>query len=150
MAKYTKNILVLKPFFEKAFSIAKIKPIRIRRVVGYSVPLDRAIQQGAQITHWGSGYYTISLCITEAHYKNLGKKNFRRTKNTKYSLAFMLDSIAHEVSHIKHWEHDGNHMRLQARILSAFAIMVNNLKITDTSKSYDKALKGAFDRKTIS
>lgn len=150
MPKYNKSIRIFKPFFEKAFQVAKIDPSKVKRIVGYITPLNRDKQQSAQITYFKSGYYVISICLTESHYKNEGNRRFKKIKEAGHSLASILDSIAHEVSHIKNWEHDSYHLYLQAKILIAFSTMVKNLKITDTSKPYDKVLKETLDSRTIS
>jgi len=138
--KHTKNIAPLLPFIKKALKVAEIDSKRIKRVIGYTIPLHKDVLQDACLIHHGSGYYTISIRLTEPSYKSLGKKLFKKTNSHKLGLGFLLDSIAHEVSHIKYWEHDINHFELQMKILNSFIPILKKLKIKDTSLPYDKAI----------
>jgi hypothetical protein len=137
--KYTKNIACLVPFIELAIKVAKVDPSKIKRCVGYNVPIDRSHQQAAQIIK-RDRRYTLTFRVSEPEYKNLGDGNFRKLKNTPLYLENVLDSIAHEVSHLVHWDHDYKHFRLQGKIKLEFAKLLKQLGVEDTAKRYDRAL----------
>jgi len=50
----------------------------------------------------------------------------------------VLITLAHELAHLKHWEHTPEHFKLQTQILARFAKVLKDLGIKDTYQRINK------------
>lgn len=123
--KYSKNVLWLKPFVEKAKDLIAYK--KIVKIRGYQVKakLDEQTDASIIIDDSKNGQMSINLLI----------KSYSKTKKEHRSkpMHYILDSFAHELAHTIEWEHTPEHYRLQARIMLRFAQVIDKLRIKDTS-----------------
>ena len=131
MIKYTKNVLWLQDYVE---SVSHLVPIeQIKRIVGYKVKLGLKENQEAliRVANSRGTKFIISLKLYE---QQIIKNRYRHIPLT-YS--YILDSLAHELSHILNFEdHDAAHLKLQAKILIKFSQVMKKKKITDNSKAF--------------
>ena len=129
--KYSKDLEWLKPFVEH---------------VKYSVPLHRIksiksyrVKKGLTERSYGStikdsNKYTINLRV------HLWNHTSQEYKNE--TMAIILDTLAHELAHVKQKskdfaKHDSKHFNTQAWILLGFSYILKVLKIKDTSKGFN-------------
>jgi WLM domain len=124
MIKYHKDVLWLQPFVEAAARFVKIE--KITHVRCLKTPLNREEQSYATISvDCEKKTKNISLNIKMQMHK------FEKVGNNLYSVKgykaldkwVILDSLAHELAHMKHWVHDAKHFRLQSKIMVMFANM---------------------------
>lgn len=129
--KFTKNVEWLKPFVKQIGYLAPLSKLQYIR--GYKVRKGLNELAWASITKYSANRYTISLRV-ESLVKN-GRKHKPSTIETT------LLSLAHELAHLKHWEHTPEHFKLQARIISRFSLLLKKNRVYDHSKSV-KTLQG--------
>lgn len=124
MIKYSKDVVWLQPFVEAAAKYVKVD--KITHVRCLKTPLNREEQSYATISvDQNKKYKNVSLNIKVMMHK------FEKVGNNLYSVkgykqlekSAILDSLAHELSHMKHWKHDAKHFRLQSRLMLMFANM---------------------------
>lgn len=125
------NMEWVRPYLE---AVSDIIPLhRIAEVRGYKVPVSRQPQTEASIiVELQSGRAKIFVMLTGHRIKRNGK----RGKATYESL---LLALAHELAHLKEWEHTSAHFTLTAKILNRFARVARKQKISNTSRP----MKGA-------
>jgi len=128
MIKYTKNVVWLEDYVN---SVSDLVPIeQIKRVIGYKVKigLNECQDAAIQTANKRGDKFVISIKLYEQEI----------LKHKPIHIAFVLDSLAHELAHLMYWEHDSHHFKLQARILFRFGMMLKKKNINDTSKPFTK------------
>ena len=104
---------------------------RIREIKGYYVPEGKAEAQAAQtILHAGTSRYVIT--ILKFHQSIMGDgETLRVTGYLEASEGFMfegtLQTLAHELAHLVHWEHTPDRFVLETRILAGYARLAKRL-----------------------
>lgn len=115
--KIHRQLLWLKPYIN---SIKHLVPLnKIKGINGYSVRAGKTEWQHASITRV-KRKYNINILLTE-------------NEDGKY--IFMNDCLhhlAHEISHLVVWPHDGSHMILEAKIMKRFGEVTKKLKVKNT------------------
>jgi hypothetical protein len=120
--KLTKNLNFLKPFLVglRLVQVSKVSVIR-----GYRVTTGLNEQQRASIIKYNNNKYCINLKI-----QNL----IDRGTDYKYpTIEQILIDLAHELAHLKEWEHTPKHFKLQAKIMLHFSKVLKELNIMDHS-----------------
>lgn len=118
------------PFIHAAGDLVPLD--KIKDVSGYSLRQPRS--------PWEQPDY--ALCVKH------GKKFAVRIRLTSWEdnktkspvrrpmyLAIVLDSLAHELAHVVHWDHTPQHLALQSDILKRFAVIAEREGVQDT---YDR------------
>lgn len=133
MIKYDRHTRFLKPFIE---SVSDLIPIEhIVKVKGYWVDGNKQEAQHAAIQKLANNkHYIITIKIKAQLFQLLPNGNRKFIGHTPDFLASILSHLAHELGHIKHWDHDYKHFRLEAKIMLRFSKVLKELKITDTYK----------------
>lgn len=119
MIKYAPNVNWTKPFVESAqkyVSLGKIKRIR-----GYEVGEGKIERGFGSLTRNGNKY-TVSLLL------------FENAEGKSMVLGIVLEALAHELAHLKYWEHTPKHFALQAEIQVEFSKVAKSLGIKDMFK----------------
>lgn len=144
--KISTSLKWMRPYLEV---ISDLVPLpRLQKIETMKTPLDRQSQADAIITKTNNGWYYMRINTWSPVWANLGESKFKKIKYTKEPLANTLDSLAHELSHMVHWEHKPEHLMLQAQILVRFAKKAQVLGVTDTynKRGYYKIMKDAEER----
>lgn len=100
--------------------LSKLSTIR-----GYRVGIGLNEKQRASIVHYTNKKYCINL-KTQNHVEN----------GTAYKYPIIeqiLLDLAHELAHLKEWEHTPKHFKLQAKIMLHFSNVLKELGIVDHS-----------------
>lgn len=121
-----KNLKWVEPFLSSVKDLVPLK--QIQSIKGYSVPLNKEMNQYASITFnvYGRKKFRINIALKNNHVIiNKQKPQF---------LAAFLQYFAHELSHTKHFEHSPEHFELEAQIMLRFARVLKKSGITDTYK----------------
>lgn len=141
MTKYSRNTRWMKPYVEAVRDIVPLS--RLQEVIGFKVPLDKSEQCSATIIRYTGAWYKITLRLWDPKYKNLGGRKFLKTQHKRSDFASVLDSLAHELAHMIHWDHTPEHLILQSKILIRLARVAKKLGVKDTysSKIYKKISK---------
>lgn len=124
MIKYAKDALWLQPFIEAAAGYVNIE--KITHVRCLKTPLNREEQSYATISvDQNKKRKNVSLNIKmQMHRFEKVSKNLYSVKGyRKLDKYVVLDSLAHELSHMRYWKHDAKHFRLQSRLMLIFANM---------------------------
>lgn len=128
--KYGSKVAWMKDYVKAAASTVDLS--RLREIKGYQVPLDKLPVSSASIIKDPGGWCNILIRITKPEYANMGNGKFKAIKQLPEDFAFLLDSLAHELAHLEHWEHTPAHLKLQAQILVKFAEVAERKGVKDT------------------
>lgn len=128
--KIDKHLLFLKPFIEASSSLVDLK--RIKAIKAYRVPSHLCERSYASILREGNNKtFTININLWKHVLKGTGKKKYVEKHKRQY-LAFILDSLAHELAHVKYWGHPYGHFQLQVKIMAKFGKILRKMNIQDT------------------
>lgn len=123
----SKDIAWIKPFVKAAEPLVPIN--NINRILSYRVVPGKAeCVDGNNIRHAGERKRTITVKSKNQAFD----KDGRFTGYSDVLIAHLLDTLAHELAHLVHWEHDHKHYKLTARINIKFAAVLKKYKIKDT------------------
>ena len=120
--KFTKNVEFLRPFIK---GLGRKVPLRhLKYVRGYRVKKGFIERSDASILRYSKKHYTINVLIEELVHRKHQHKTIERA----------LLHFAHELAHLREWEHTPKHFALQSEILLHFATMLKKLNIKDHSR----------------
>jgi len=96
-------------------------------VKGYRVPLENIEQvEGCCFTHDNHKSHIITLKVFKHEKKTLGLKKFVAYRQTRSAVSDILETYAHELAHLKHWDHTPTHWKLQAQVQMRFASLLQH------------------------
>lgn len=127
----SKSLEWTKPYVLKAKTLGV--PIwRIKKIKAYYVPENKLEQQHAQIAKSSpTAKYTITLLSQLQIKKTVGNGMFQVDGYADISegIGFekTLHSLAHEVSHLVHWDHDCNRLIEEARLFYSFTKLAQKI-----------------------
>jgi hypothetical protein len=128
--KFSKNVEWLRPFADKAANLIPLK--KLVQVKGYRVPLENLAQiEGQCVTRDNHKSHIITLRIFKNEQKKVGYNKFTAYKQSRSRVSTILETFAHELAHIKHWEHNPAHWKLQAQIQMRFASLLQSWDVQD-------------------
>ena len=130
MARITRNIAWLHPFIKAASDLVPLD--RVRMFYGYKVPLNNRSLADASTTKHSDGTFTICLEYLGRVQVKSGKTTFKYVSYSNQFLAEFLNSLAHEMAHLKCWEHTVKHYKLQLKIERRFVSVLKKLKVKNT------------------
>lgn len=125
--KYSKDLEWLKPFVDSAHKLVNLDAIKSIR--SYKVKAGLKEQTYGSIIKTVNGECRINI--------NPYVWNKKKKKYIGETMSVVLDTLAHELSHIKHFNHNYKHFRTQSLILLKFSGIIKKLKIEDTSKRFN-------------
>jgi len=109
--EFAPGVAWLEPFYEEVKDLIPKRKI-IHTVKGYSTKIGQIPTLGATHTNRLEKEYDITLKAWTIYYDG---------RRSPYLAYYMLEVFAHELAHVKHWDHNAAHMRLTSRILTRFA-----------------------------
>jgi hypothetical protein len=116
--KFNKNVAWLEPFFAKAKGLVPIH--KVSAIKGFSVPLEKTECVDGQMTKHEDGYIVITL---RTHNQILrANQNGTNTayRHKRRMICDVLLVLAHELAHLKYWEHTPEHWELECKIIRRF------------------------------
>lgn len=120
----TPSLQWLVPFYHDAVPL--LGRHRLDRLYGYTVaPGKNPAQEGQTVKH-PCGRVVISL---RTHWH---KRHGRRYEQEPHTVASILQTFAHELAHLKYWEHDLQHWALCCQLQLQFIKTLDNLGLNDT------------------
>lgn len=125
--KYSKDLEWLRPFVESASKLVNINTIK--SIKSYKVTPGLKEQAYGSIIKLNNGECRINI--------NPYSYNDTTEKYVGITMSVVLDTLAHELSHIKYFKHNYKHFRLQSLILLKFSGIIKKLKIDDTSRRFN-------------
>lgn len=128
--QYDKNTRWLKPYVESATGLAPLH--RLAYLKAYKVPLEKAERAAASTIKINQIMFGINLTLWSHSFKKIKGRKMKKTNHRRLDLAFILDSVAHELAHMVHWDHTPAHLELTARILVRLAKKAKELGVKDT------------------
>jgi hypothetical protein len=129
MTRISKDLIWLQPFIKSVRSLVPLK--KVRRFFAYKLPLDKRELAVAWCTNNNDGTYTISFSTHDRVVKRVGNC-FEYTGYARRCRAEILDTLAHELAHLKYFDHDIRHYRLQLQIMWRFARVMERKGVKDT------------------
>lgn len=120
MTKFYKNVKFLEPYFKAAANLVPLD--KVKQIKGYYVRLG-SVERGYGAILRANNNKTFNITI-----------KIKQSSGQKEYLIVVLDTLAHELAHLKHWEHTPGHMKLQSKILIEFAKVAKQLNVKDTYK----------------
>jgi len=121
--KYLKGTQWMEPYVASASRLVPLH--RVVNFKAFRVPLNKTIQTDGSCQPLDEKRKRMTISI------RLWTSNDKRTRHAPIPLVEALDSLAHELAHIKQWEHTPKHTRLQARIMKRFSEVAQNLGVKD-------------------
>ncbi len=128
--KYGSKVAWMKDYVQSAKGLVDLS--RLTEIQGYQVPLDKEPTSSASILRNQGNWFKIMIRLTKPQFDNLGNGKFKAIAHLPEDLAFLLDSLAHELAHLEYWEHTPSHLKLQAQILVKFAEVAERKEVKDT------------------
>lgn len=120
--RFTKNVEFLRPFIK---GLGRQVPLRhLKYVRGYRVKKGFIERSDASIIRYSKKHYTINVLVEELVHRQHQYKTIERA----------LLHFAHELAHLREWEHTPAHFALQSKILLHFADILKQLKVEDHSR----------------
>lgn len=117
--EFTKGVAWFEPFFA-AVEPMLAKSKRVTRVVGYSAP-HNVVSLAACST---ANQRTFVISIAAWYWADP-----ERTRKVPVIAQHMLENFAHEVAHVKHWEHTPDHVIFTAKVLKKFGKVAKDMGI---------------------
>lgn len=96
---------------------------KLKAIKGYYVVNKMPLQDGQTICHRGK--YTVTIKLNRG---NFDEPNF---------IYEFLHTLAHELAHLKHFNHSAEHMKLTAKLFGKFATVLKKEGIKNTYKRID-------------
>jgi len=127
MARFTQNVKWLEQYYEDAKHM--LGPHRLDKVMGYTVPSNKKALADGRITIYPDDRAVISLRTHGARPKG---------KQQSKTVGAILMVFAHELAHLKYWEHNEKHWQLQCYLLQNFT---HTMKVLGLSDHEDYAYK---------
>ena len=155
--KFWKSVEWLRPFINSGNGLVPLH--KIREVMGFKVALHKQTQSAATTIKFYSDrggsatYFKITINTHDYTVKTLGNGKFKKVDHRELSMSYVLDSLAHELAHLKYWEHSPEHLVLQCRIMARMAKVAGKKGITDLSvkaSKYKQLLSHVKDEQTPS
>jgi predicted metal-dependent hydrolase len=135
--KYIGKTIFLVPFIEACSKILDLD--KIVQIKFYSVDYKKQEKTlGSTTTQINHKNFKINIKLLEKEYttgKN-GKLHFERNN---YAIMYsLLETLAHELAHTKHWKHTPDHYLLQGKIMVQFSKVAKSLGIKDLELRFDE------------
>lgn len=126
--KISKDLEFLRPFIESAKGIIPLYKLLIVRSFKVRPGLE-AQTYGSTLKHSIQDTYVINLRVYE--WSKMKKKYKPET------LTLVLDTLAHELAHLKYFNHSYKHFKTQALISLRFSDIIKKLGIKDVSARFN-------------
>ncbi len=127
--RFYKNVRWLEPFFAKTKGLLPLHKVEL--VMGFQVPLDRCEIINGRCLKDDQGRCTITLRIMNQVWRVNMNSTFTGVKHTRRSIYSILCDFAHELAHVKHWDHTPEHWELECRITRRFISELKRREITN-------------------
>lgn len=127
--KISKRLKFLIPYLNK--DVGKLVNLKkLKAIKTYTIPLNKFDDSDGAIIRYDTNHYVITLRITKNNYLN-------QTQSLEY-LYNILEALAHEISHLKHWNHTPDHYVLTNKIGTLFGKMLKKQGVKDTYMKINK------------
>jgi hypothetical protein len=118
VTKLTKDVRWLEPYLRSASRL--VPTHRLKAIRGFTVRAEEDFHFGRILTPDFKSF-TMTLALRE---------QVGRRVSPRY-IVDILQTFAHELAHLKHWEHTPEHWALEAKIAARFAKVAKRLKLPD-------------------
>lgn len=119
---YQKNLEWLRPFVQSASTLVPTQ--RIVRIQGYKMGYKgQDFTEGTIYTKRSDGGGEALISLATHLFNSKGPRAYVN----------ILQTLAHELAHLKHWDHSPEHWALESKIALRFARVARSLDIRDVS-----------------
>lgn len=133
--RIVKRLQWLEPYLNKVGHLVNLN--RISKINVYSPRLDATTyaQGYATLVQGAKPYITISI-----YYLVISKLNPLKRRKKPYAKIDILNTLAHELAHLEHWDHTPEHRKLENKISSIFMTLLSktNYVSEEHEMKYDK------------
>lgn len=110
------------PYVNSVKDLVNLK--KLTRIKGFKVSLNKSEQIDGQLTRYLSD---------NTHVLTIRTHTITNGEYRKRTLEAMLFTLAHELAHLKEWDHCVEHYALQLKILNRFTKVLKKQNITNTA-----------------
>ncbi len=118
---YLKGTQWLAPYIKSVNHLIPLQ--KLVKLQAFKIHLKKETRADGSCNFISRGKYSIAI--------RLWCRNEKRTRHILLYLHDVLYYLAHELAHIKEWEHTPKHYKLQAKILKRFAEVAQSQGIKD-------------------
>lgn len=131
--KFYANVRFLEPYVKAAKGLAPIHKLVV--VKGYSVPLDKESLSDGSLGRDDARRYALRIRLYGAQTRKIEKpkNSFQKTRHDRLCWEHVLWTLAHELAHLKHWDHTADHAILTGKIFTRLARKARDLGVEDLS-----------------
>lgn len=124
--KIAKSLRWLSPFILEASRILSLR--QIKTIKAYRVGIKRSTKSDGSIIGNGRNY----VITIRTHSNELVNGKLAQCPIATDAILFTL---AHELAHLKEWDHTGDHFRLLSKLLMSFSLVMFRRKTKDYYKA---------------
>jgi len=137
--KYDRDTEWLAPFVEAARGLVDVD--RLKAVLRIHLHKNRAKQAEAICTIEPNRMFTIRMYMTTTEFERLPNGLWKRGGPKSCRLYNVLETLAHEMAHMKHFDHPPRMFATQAKIMKRFAKVADTLGLVDLEMRHNRVKK---------
>jgi predicted metal-dependent hydrolase len=126
----SKKLEWLRPYLDAAKGL--VNTDKLKAITHYTVPISKVKHTEACLIRYDTKNYKMTITLYDHKRVKLPNGKFKMT-HKRHRLSYILDSLAHELAHLKYFDHRPEHIVLQCKILARMAKVAKKLQITDTT-----------------
>ena len=112
--KFSKRNEWLREYVESAHGLVNLD--KLKSVTTFTVPTSKIKKTEACLTRYDSKNFKMTLTLYD-HIRVRRTNGKIKVEHKRHNFNYVLDSLAHELAHLKFFDHRPEHLALQARIL---------------------------------
>jgi hypothetical protein len=126
----SKKLEWLRPFLDAAKGL--VNTDKLKAISHYTVPTSKVKRTEACLIRYDAKVYKMTITLYD-HLRVKQKNGKFKIEHRRHRLSYILDSLAHELAHLKYFDHRPEHTILQCKIMIRMAKVAKKLQITDTT-----------------
>ena len=128
---YSKKTDFLHEFILCAHGLVNLD--KLKTVKDFRVPVTKNIRTEAQLHYYDPKNFTLTINLY-----NHGVNAKGKTVSVRKYFAQVIDGLAHELAHLKHFDHGPDHSILQAKIMLRMYRLAKKKGMTDMWQRWGK------------
>lgn len=126
--KFSKKIEWLRPYVECVKGMVNLD--KLKGISTFKVPLSKVKTTEACLIRYDAKNFKMTITLYD-HTRVRQKNGKFKVQHRKHRLNYILDSLAHELAHLKYFDHRPEHLELQAKLLIRMSKVAKKHGITD-------------------
>ena len=126
--KYQKSVAWLEPFVKAAKGIVPVH--KLTQLKGFKVTLDKVEDTDGQTLVDVNKSVTITLRTHNHIYRANDNGTHTAYRHKPCPTEHMLWTLAHELAHLKEWNHTPTHLKVMSQLLRRFSRVLSQLQVS--------------------